>query len=94
MRYLGAFFRFWYDFIIGDDWVIAVGVVAALGLTAVIADRGITAWWVMPVAVVALLAVSLRRGLHQSSSDAERLEPVGAAPGESKRAPVPATKGP
>lgn len=84
MRYLGAFLRFWYDFIIGDDWVIAVGVVAALGLTALIADRGITAWWVMPVAVVALLTASLRRELRQSSSQgAEQPEPRGAAPGES-----------
>jgi hypothetical protein len=84
MSYLRAFLRFWYDFIIGDDWVIAVGVVAALGLTAVIADRGITAWWVMPVAVVTLLAASLRRGLRQSSTDgAEQPEPTSAAPGES-----------
>jgi hypothetical protein len=69
MRYVGAFLRFWYDFIIGDDWVIAVGVVLALALTAVIADRGVTAWWVMPVAVIALLAASLRRGLRESSRD-------------------------
>jgi hypothetical protein len=85
MRYLSAFLRFWYDFIIGDDWVIAIGVVAALGLTALIADRGITAWWAMPVAVVALLAASVRRGLRQSSSeDAEQPEPGGAATGESE----------
>jgi hypothetical protein len=83
MSYLSAFLRFWYDFIIGDDWVIAIGVVVALGLTALIADRGITAWWTMPVAVVALLAASLRRGVRQSSSDAEQPEPGGAAPGES-----------
>jgi hypothetical protein len=69
VRYVKAFLRFWYDFIIGDDWVIAVGVVTALGLTALIADRGVTAWWVMPVAVIVLLAGSLRRGLRESSSD-------------------------
>lgn len=33
MTYLKAFGRFWYDFVIGDDWKIAVGVVAALALT-------------------------------------------------------------
>ncbi|HWX95835.1 MAG TPA: hypothetical protein VNZ01_03200 [Solirubrobacteraceae bacterium] len=76
MRYIGAFLRFWYDFIVGDDWVIALGVLIALGLTALIADRGVTAWWVMPVAVIALLATSLRRALRESSSDrAERPEP-------------------
>jgi hypothetical protein len=69
VRYVKAFLRFWYDFIIGDDWVIAVGVVTALGLTALIADRGVTAWWVMPVAVIVLLAGSVRRGLRESSSD-------------------------
>lgn len=30
MRALKAFGRFWYDFIIGDDWKIAVAVVSAL----------------------------------------------------------------
>ena len=76
MRFLGAFVRFWYDFIIGDDLVIAVGVVAALALTALVADRGLTAWWVMPVAVIGLLAGSLRRGLRGSSPErAEQPEP-------------------
>ena len=30
MKYLKAFGQFWYDFIIGDDWKIAVAVVSAL----------------------------------------------------------------
>lgn len=33
MRVLVAIGRFWYDFIIGDDWKIAVTVVAALLVT-------------------------------------------------------------
>ena len=32
MKFLKAFGEFWYDFIIGDDWKIAVGVVVALAL--------------------------------------------------------------
>jgi hypothetical protein len=32
MTFLKAFGAFWYDFIIGDDWKIAVAVVLALGL--------------------------------------------------------------
>jgi hypothetical protein len=32
VRFLVAFGRFWYDFIIGDDWKIAVAVVSALAL--------------------------------------------------------------
>jgi hypothetical protein len=31
MRYLLGFLRFWYDFIIGDCWHIAAGVVVVLG---------------------------------------------------------------
>lgn len=50
-----------WDFVVGDDWLTAFGVVAALGLTAVIAGTGTSAWWIMPPAVVALLAHSLRR---------------------------------
>jgi hypothetical protein len=50
-----------WEFVVGDDWVTAVGVVAALGVTALIAGATATAWWVMPIAVVALLALSLRR---------------------------------
>jgi hypothetical protein len=32
MKFLKSFGQFWYDFIIGDDWKIAVAVVLALGL--------------------------------------------------------------
>ncbi len=50
-----------WEFIVGDDWPTAVGVVLALGATAAIADGNEAAWVVMPVAVVGLLALSLRR---------------------------------
>ena len=61
MRYVVAFLRFWYDFIVGDDWRIAVGIVIALALAALLADQGIAAWWVIPTAVAALLSASLWR---------------------------------
>jgi hypothetical protein len=32
VKFLKSFGQFWYDFIIGDDWKIAVGVVLALAL--------------------------------------------------------------
>jgi hypothetical protein len=50
-----------WEFIVGDDWRIAVGVVLALALTALVAVAGISAWWVVPLAVVGLLALSIRR---------------------------------
>jgi hypothetical protein len=55
------FLHFWYDFVVGDDWTVAVGVVIALALTALLATAGIAAWWLLPVAVVLLLGLSLRR---------------------------------
>src|SRR6476659_4415240 len=48
---LRAFGAFWYDFIVGDDWQVAVGVVAALALTFVLGRAGTPAWWVVPLAV-------------------------------------------
>jgi hypothetical protein len=59
MRRLEAFFRFLWDFVVGDDWRIAAGVAVALGITALVARAGVAAWWVLPVAVVALLAASV-----------------------------------
>jgi len=53
--------QFAWDFVVGDDWRIAVSVVAALGLTALIAAAGVAAWWVMPVAVAATLSASVWR---------------------------------
>jgi hypothetical protein len=61
MRYVRRFIRFWWDFVVGDDWRIAVGLAVALGLCAALAQDGIAAWWVVPAAVVLLLAESLRR---------------------------------
>ena len=49
-----------WEFVVGDDWRIALAVVPALAVTALLAHMSVAAWWVMPVAVVALLAFSLR----------------------------------
>jgi ribonucleotide monophosphatase NagD (HAD superfamily) len=67
MKYLKAFAWFWYDFIVGDDWRVAVTIAAALGLTAILVDAGVSAWWLMPLAVVLALAWSLRRATRRLS---------------------------
>jgi hypothetical protein len=54
-----------WGFIVGDDWRTAVGVVLALALTALLAGLSVAAWWVMPLAVPAILALSLRRASRQ-----------------------------
>jgi hypothetical protein len=66
VKYIVAFGRFWWDFVVGDDWRVAAGIVGALGLTALLAHHEVSAWWVMPVAVVALLCLSLRRAIRRA----------------------------
>ncbi|MDX6521466.1 MAG: hypothetical protein QOJ31_1478 [Gaiellales bacterium] len=61
MRYLIAFGLFWYDFVVGDDWSIAVGVVAAIAVAALLVNAGMNAFWLVPLAVAGLLAASLWR---------------------------------
>lgn len=59
---LRAFGAFWYGFIVGDDWRVAVGVTVALGLTYLLSRAtAAPAWWVVAVAVAGLLAYSIRR---------------------------------
>jgi hypothetical protein len=50
-----------WDFVVGDDWIAAAGVSVAIGTTAILAGLGVAAWWVMPIAVIAVLGASLRR---------------------------------
>jgi hypothetical protein len=61
MRYFKNFGMFWYDFVVGDDWSVAVGVVIALVITALLAHLDVAAWSMMPLAVVVVLGVSLWR---------------------------------
>ncbi len=61
MSRVRAFGAFLWDFVVGDDWWTAAGVVVALGVTAIVAGSGGTAWWIVPLAAVGLLAASLWR---------------------------------
>jgi hypothetical protein len=69
---LRAFGAFLYDFIVGDDPVIAAVIVVALGLTAAIASAGVGAWWVMPIAVVSVLAISVQRATRADPPGPQR----------------------
>jgi hypothetical protein len=55
-----GFFRFWYHFIIGDDWKLAGTVVVGLLLTAILNAQRLPAWWAMPVVAILGIAASLR----------------------------------
>jgi hypothetical protein len=55
------FGRFWWDFVVGDDWRVAVGVALAIVAVAVLHHEHVAAWWVLPLAVLLVLYLSLRR---------------------------------
>jgi hypothetical protein len=70
MRRIRAFGAFWYDFVIGDDWRIAVAVVVALAVTYVVADAtSAPVWWLLPAAVAVMLPVSLVRAVRPRRSN-------------------------
>jgi hypothetical protein len=59
---LRAFGAFWYEFIVGDDWLVALGVLLALAITYAasrISDGPV--WWIVFVAVAILLPLSVLR---------------------------------
>ena len=69
MRFVTGFARFWWDFVIGEDWRIAAGVVVVLGAGAVlVADTGapdglvaaLTALGIVVVAIASIAASALR----------------------------------
>ena len=61
MRYIIAFLKFWYDFIIGDDWTIAASIAVAIAVTFWLVHWNIQTWWLLPVAAILTLGVSLWR---------------------------------
>jgi hypothetical protein len=61
MSRLARFGRFWWDFVIGDDWLVAAGIALAIAATAVLAAEDVASWWLLPLAVVIVLYLSLRR---------------------------------
>jgi hypothetical protein len=62
---LAAFARFWYDFVIGDDWAVAVGVTVGLAATYALSRASVPAWWLLPLLLVALLPLSLWRAVRR-----------------------------
>ena len=71
MRRVRAFALFWGDFIVGDDYRIAVGVVILFGILAGLSRAGSSLWWLAPVGVLGLLAASVLEAAHVSRRPAE-----------------------
>jgi hypothetical protein len=65
VRGVRAFVMFWVDFIIGDDWTVAATVALALLGTWGLTRAGVTAWWLLPLCVLTVTAVSIRRAAQR-----------------------------
>lgn len=63
VRVLRGFAVFWVEFILGDDPTIAATVAVALVGSWGLLRAGLVAWWLLPVAVLAIITVSLRRAV-------------------------------
>ena len=48
MRYLRSFGRFWWDFVVGDDWRLAAGVAVVARAHRAARAQGVDAWWLLP----------------------------------------------
>jgi hypothetical protein len=59
--WIAGFGRFWYRFIVGDDWTMAAAVGIGLIVSALLNANRVTAWWLIPLIVIVMLGVSLRR---------------------------------
>jgi hypothetical protein len=64
VRFLVGFGRFWYEFIVGDDWTIAAAIVAALIATSVLVRARVESWWLLPIIVIVFLTASLWRAVR------------------------------
>jgi hypothetical protein len=66
MRFLRSFARFWWNFVVGDDWRVAAGLAGVLALTWLLTSNDVNAWWLLPLAVAFLLVESVLRESRSS----------------------------
>jgi hypothetical protein len=58
MRWLSRFGRFWYDFVVGDDWRIAAVVILGVVATVGAVHLGWNGWLILPAVVSGTLVTS------------------------------------
>ncbi len=59
MSRVKALIRFLWDFVIGDDWRIALAVLLALAVTLIVSGSSLAVWWLLPLVVVVILSISV-----------------------------------
>jgi F0F1-type ATP synthase assembly protein I len=75
MRYVKQFVLFCWDFVVGDDWRMAAGVIVGVGLCYLLAHHGMNAWWMLPALIVVGLALSVAmvaRGARQIAATSRK----------------------
>lgn len=81
MSRVRGFGRFWWEFVIGDDWRLAFGGGFALAATAGLTAAGVSAWWLTPVVVIAVLVGTLSRARPvQADSTASHVRDIPTPP--------------
>ena len=65
MGKIRAFGLFWYDFVVGDDWRVALSVVTALAITYGASQLTTAVWWILPLVVAIIIPLSLRRATRR-----------------------------
>jgi hypothetical protein len=61
VSFLRSFALFWWNFIVGDDWRVALGLAGGLALTWLLEHYDEPAWWLLPLVVAGLLVGSVWR---------------------------------
>jgi hypothetical protein len=66
---LGSVTRFLYAFVVGDDGLIALGIVAALAITAwIVHSTALPAWWIVAAVILVLLPLSIRKEVRAANA--------------------------
>jgi hypothetical protein len=80
VRYVKQFGLFCLDFVVGDDWRLAAGVVTSIGVVFVLAHHGRNLWWLLPVVLVGALALSVAAVARSARTPDRKDQAVRAAP--------------
>jgi hypothetical protein len=72
MNALRRFWAFWWDFVVGDEWRLALSAAVALAITGLAAAQEISAWWITPLVVIGALVTTVRatsKRIHAPESE-------------------------
>jgi hypothetical protein len=68
LMWLAAAGRFFYAFVVGDDWTVAAAVLLGLLVTRGMVASRMYAWWLVPLLAVVMTAINLLRATQRSQS--------------------------